>query len=85
MTDASGTTQYAYDHQNRLVSKVTPSAGTLAYTYDTGGNRLTVLSSNTNGTSVGYTYDALNRLQTVTDNGAAPGQKDWFSPVWCIH
>ena len=75
MTDASGTTQYTYDNQNRLLTKARPSAGTLTYTYDKAGNRLTVVSSNTNGTNVVYTYDNLNRLLTVADNNAAPGLK----------
>jgi RHS repeat-associated protein len=73
MTDASGTTTYTYDNQNRLLTKATPLAGTLTYTYDKAGNRLTVVSSNTNGTSVVYTYDNLNRVQTVVDNNAQPG------------
>jgi RHS repeat-associated protein len=75
MTDASGTTTYTYDNQNRLLTKTTTLAGTLTYTYDKAGNRLTVSSSNTNGTSVVYTYDNLNRLETVVDNNAEPGQK----------
>src|SRR5271157_133819 len=74
MTDASGTTTYTYDNQNRLTKKVTPE-GTLSYTYDQAGNRLTVLSSNTKGTSAVYTYDNLNRLQTVVDNNALAGLK----------
>jgi YD repeat-containing protein len=67
-------TTFAYDNQNRLVSKATPE-GTLTYAYDAAGNRLTASSSNTKGTSAVYTYDALNRLQTVADNNAAPGLK----------
>ena len=67
MTDASGTTTYAYDVRNRLASKQTPF-GTLSYTYNDAGNLLTTRSSNTNGTSVDYSYDALNRLATVKDN-----------------
>jgi RHS repeat-associated protein len=73
MTDGScGATSYGYDNQNRPVSK-TNLAGTPTYTYDKAGNRLTVSSSNTNGTSVVYTYDNLNRVQTVVDNNAQPG------------
>ncbi|MBK7928522.1 MAG: hypothetical protein IPJ98_13840 [Bryobacterales bacterium] len=30
-----------------------------------------MLSSNANGISIGYAYDSLNRLQTVTDNRLA--------------
>ncbi|HYJ87392.1 MAG TPA: RHS repeat-associated core domain-containing protein [Pyrinomonadaceae bacterium] len=67
MSDASGTTIYTYDSRSRLSSKQTPF-GTLSHTYDDSGNLLTTRSSNTAGTSIDYTYDALNRLATVRDN-----------------
>jgi RHS repeat-associated protein len=77
MADASGTTIYAYDNRNRLSSKSSP-AGTLGYTHDAAGNVLTITSSNVNGASLAYGYDADNRLTSVTDNrllahGAASG------------
>lgn len=67
MADATGTTTYSYDNRDRLTSEATPE-GTLSYTYDAHGNVLTINSSNTNGASMTYSYDALNRLSTVTDN-----------------
>jgi YD repeat-containing protein len=67
MTDASGSTSYGYDTRNRLLTKATPE-GTLTYTYDAGGNVASINSSNTNGTSVAYAWDAANQLSTVTDN-----------------
>ncbi len=70
MNDASGTTVYTYDARNRLSSKQTPF-GTLSYTYNEGGNLLTTRSSNANGVSLDYSYDALNRLVTVEDNQLA--------------
>ena len=59
MTDASGGTIYSYDARDRLLAAT--SAGTLTYTYDPSGNVATIRSSNTNGTSVDYTWDAANR------------------------
>ncbi|HLJ86073.1 MAG TPA: RHS repeat-associated core domain-containing protein [Candidatus Angelobacter sp.] len=67
MIDASGTTTYSYDNRDRLLSKATPE-GTLSYTYDAQGNVLTIGSSNPNGSSMAYSYDAVNRLTTATDN-----------------
>ncbi|HWB32942.1 MAG TPA: RHS repeat-associated core domain-containing protein [Acidobacteriaceae bacterium] len=67
MTGASGTTTYSYDSADRLTSKAAP-AGTLSYTYDAAGNVASIASSNTNGASMSYTWDALNRLSTVVDN-----------------
>ncbi len=67
MTDASGTTTYTYDSRDRLKTKVTPH-GTLTYAYDVIGNLVSLRSSNANGVSVDYTYDALNRLATARDN-----------------
>jgi RHS repeat-associated protein len=67
MADASGTTTYTYDARDRLTGKATPR-GTLSYTYDDAGNVLTARSSNADGLSVNYGFDALNRLSTVTDN-----------------
>jgi RHS repeat-associated protein len=68
MTDPSGTTNYTtYDNRNRLKTETTPE-GTLNYTYDAHSNLLSILSSNTNGASVTYTPDPLNRVGTVTDN-----------------
>src|SRR5205807_1377174 len=72
MTDASGTTTYRYDLRDRLLTKSTPE-GTLTYTYDFAGNLSSMRSSNAGGASVGYVYDALNRLSTVTDNRLASG------------
>jgi RHS repeat-associated protein len=67
MADASGATSYTYDPRNRLLVKVTPE-GTLTYTYDASGNVQSIKSSNANGTSVGYAWDAANQLVSVTDN-----------------
>jgi len=67
MTDASGVTAYTYDQRDRLLTKAT-SVGTLTYTYDPSGNVATLRSSNANGTSVDYTWDAANELVSVTDN-----------------
>jgi RHS repeat-associated protein len=69
MVDASGTTTYGYDARDRLLTKATP-AGTLTYAYDPAGNVATILSSNANGTSVAYSWDAANQLVSVTDNRA---------------
>jgi YD repeat-containing protein len=66
MVDATGTTTYTYDNRYRLTSKATPE-GTLSYTYDVHSDVLTIASSNTNGASMTYTYDALNRLATVVE------------------
>jgi RHS repeat-associated protein len=71
MTDPSGTTNYSsYDNRDRLLTKATPE-GSLAYTYDAHGNALTISSSNTNGASMTYTYDVLNRLASAKDNRVA--------------
>ena len=71
MTDESGVTTYIYDERDRLFSKATPD-GTLSYTYDPGGNLTSTQSSNFNGVDVSYTYDSLNRLDTVEDNNFVP-------------
>jgi len=67
MNDASGTTTYTYDNRNRLLTKSTPE-GTLTYTYDVVGNVRSIRSSHSNGVSVDYSYDVMNRLATVADN-----------------
>lgn len=72
MVDISGTTQYQYDLRDRLTQKATPE-GTLAYTYDLGGNLKSIQSSNPTGTNVNYHYDADNRLSLVKDNRLAAG------------
>ena len=72
MTDVSGTTAYTYDLRDRLTQKATPE-GTLSYAYDLAGNLKSIGSSNLGGTSVNYSYDALNRLVTVKDNRLTSG------------
>jgi YD repeat-containing protein len=72
MSDASGTTVYAYDSRDRLITRDTPQ-GTLTYTYDNNGNLTRLQSANLNGTDVAYQWDALNRLQNVTDNRLPAG------------
>jgi RHS repeat-associated protein len=70
MTDASGTMTYSYDSMDRLITKATPE-GTLSYTYDAAGNLASMSSNHTNGVSVTYSYDDLNRLTSVVDANLA--------------
>ena len=72
MSDGSGTTNYTYDLRDRLLTKETPQ-GTLTYNYDRTGSLLSMRSSNTEGVSVDYTYDDMNRLQSVIDNRIPAG------------
>ena len=72
MTDASGTTTYTHDLRNRMLTKAAP-AGTLTYSYDAGGNVASIQSSNANGTSVDYAWNAANQLVSVTDNRIPEG------------
>jgi YD repeat-containing protein len=74
MSDSSGVTIYSDDIRNRLTSKQTPQ-GTLSYSYDNASNLLTTRSSNVNGINTSYTYDALNRLDGVTDNAPVSGTR----------
>src|SRR6185437_1437472 len=66
MTDASGTTTYTYDGRDRILTKSAPE-GQLIYTYDPAGNVASMISSDVNGASAAYSYDALNRLGSATD------------------
>nr|WP_320194132.1 RHS repeat-associated core domain-containing protein [uncultured Desulfobacter sp.] len=65
MQDSLGTTTFAYDAVNRLISKTDAGGFSVAYTFDEAGN-LATLTYPGNKT-VTYTYDELNRLKTVTD------------------
>jgi RHS repeat-associated protein len=77
-TAQDGTVNYTYDAIDRLITKVTPE-GTLSYTYDAAGHVATIVSSNAHGTSVAYSYDNLNRLQTVTDSRLSGNQTTTYT------
>jgi YD repeat-containing protein len=67
MTDASGITFYSYDTRDRLLTKDTPQ-GMLNYGYDAAGNIVSTQSTNENGLSVEYAYDAVDRLESDLDH-----------------
>ena len=73
MVAVNGTSTYGYDNRNRLISKTTPK-GTLTYAYNTVGNITSIRSTNSNGVTMDYAYDNLNRLQSAQDNNLATGQ-----------
>jgi RHS repeat-associated protein len=65
-TDANGNTiQYAYDAVGRLLSKAFPAGSSTNFTYDAVGHQTGASNANT---SLAFTYDALNRLSTVSDS-----------------
>jgi len=74
-TDARGSTSYTYDDRDRLKTETQPDGTVLTYDYDEAGNR-TLLQTDIPNASTGqtdttvteYTYDHLNRLDTVTDH-----------------
>jgi len=83
VTDASGTTQYAYDAFGNVVADVHTIlnvAYTTAYTYDT-ANRVRSITY-PDGQLVIYTRDALGRIQSVTaNNGITLADAPFFAPM----
>jgi RHS repeat-associated protein len=67
ITDGRGITNFDYDAQNRLLSRIDADGSTISYTYDKTGNRTSVtiqiLNGNTNTTN--YSFDERDRLDKV--------------------
>ncbi len=61
-------TTYTYDLRDRLTTQTNPDGSGLAYDYDAASNRTQLTATYPDGTSnsTSYTFDALNRLATVT-------------------
>ena len=74
-TTAEGTTEYFYDRRHRLDYERRPDGTRMDYDYDVVGNRteVKVTRAGTVTSQMSYTYDALNRLETAT-NDLAPGE-----------
>jgi RHS repeat-associated protein len=64
MGTPAGTVSYTYDNDNQLASVTSQGVGTFNYSYDKVGNRTGL--SLPNGIMVSYSYDALNRLISLT-------------------
>ncbi|AXW18982.1 hypothetical protein CJO85_07415 [Ralstonia solanacearum] len=83
-TDLSGNTlTYTYDANNRLIGTKNADGESINYTYSPDGLLTTVSTTLQSGqvlSEVSYTYDALNRLQTVSVNlnpsGTVPNGAD---------
>ena len=68
-TDATGTTQYTWDFENRLVQMVMPTTTgttTVMFKYDPFGRRI---QKSGPGNTVNYLYDGANVLEQVNANG----------------
>ena len=70
--DAGVVTSYTYDHLGRLTRESETNALTVDYRYDANSNRVQMAVSGTENYTVGYTYDAANRLTaSVKTQGTA--------------
>ena len=67
-TDASGTTQYSWDYENRLTSVNLAGGGTVTFKYDPFVRR--IQKSGPSGTT-NYVYDEANVTAEVDNTGAA--------------
>jgi YD repeat-containing protein len=65
--DSSGTTQFAWDFENRLTQVVTPASGSVSYKYDALGRR--IQSAPSSGASTNFTYDGQDIAQDKTSTG----------------
>ena len=67
-SDASGTTQFAWDFENRLVQVVTPVSGSVSYKYDALGRRIQRTPSN--GVSTNFVYDGQDVVKDLNSDGS---------------
>jgi RHS repeat-associated protein len=63
-SDASGTTKYGYDAENRLIRVETPSGGMYEYVYDALGNRISVKHG---GDEKRYVHDPAGLVDIATE------------------
>ena len=75
-TNAGGTVHYGYDLNDRLLQVTNPDGSTIAYSYDLNGNRTAVTTRLPGGPPrlTAYTYDPLDRIETVADPAGAVTQ-----------
>lgn len=73
MTDGSGTSTYAYNDNNMLLSISKGGTAVLSYIYDANANILTVTDKKGNTTT--YGYDNNNRLSNVSYNVAGVNKR----------
>lgn len=66
-TDSTGTTQFAWDFENRLTQVVTPSAGSVTYKYDALGRRIQRTPSS--GVSTNFIYDGQDVVKDINSDG----------------
>ncbi len=65
-TDASGSTQYAWDYENRLTSVTLPNQSVVSFKYDPMGRRIQKASAS--GT-INYAYDGADSVEEVDTTG----------------
>jgi RHS repeat-associated protein len=63
VTDACGTTSYAYDEQGRMLSKTEPDGKQISYTYDDATNKIASVITSSGTTQ--YRYNSLSQLEKV--------------------
>ena len=66
-TEATGTTQYVWDFENRLTQVVTPSSGSVTYKYDALGRRIQRTPSS--GISTNFVYDGQDVVKDINSDG----------------
>ncbi len=66
-TDASGTTQYAWDFENRLSSVTLPGGSVVTFKYDPMGRRIQKASASS---TINYVYDRADEVEEVDGTGA---------------
>jgi len=67
-SDASGTTQFAWDFENRLTQVVTPASGSVSYKYDALGRRIQRTPSS--GISTNFIYDGQDVVKDINSDGS---------------
>jgi RHS repeat-associated protein len=67
-TEGTGTTQFVWDFENRLIQVVTPSSGSVTYKYDALGRRIQRTPSS--GVSTNFIYDRQEVVKDINSDGS---------------